>query len=374
MISISLCMIVRNEEAVLQRCLDSVKDLVDELVIVDTGSTDRTREIAAAYTPHVYDFPWIDDFSAARNFAFDQATREYCMWLDADDLFEEKDREAFREMKERLTSEVDAVMLPYHIAFDETGKPTFSYERERIVRRGMFRWQGRVHETIPVGGQVLHERAAVCHHKIATSDNSRNLDIYERQIAQGEPLTPRDRFYYSRELLYHQRYEEAEQQLRQFLEEGKGWRENNLEACRCLALCYKQLGKEEEALRALLDSLRYDAPRAEICCDIGLWFLEQEEYAVAVFWYELALSRTQEMTNGGFILSECTGYIPCIQLCVCLDRLGRKEEAAAWNERAEQFRPGTDACRLNREYFRQQGICGKVPDESIGDSRKNRQS
>lgn len=66
----SLCMIVKNEEAVLKDCLDSLQALMDEIIIVDTGSTDRTKEIAAQYTDKIYDFQWCNDFSAARNFAF----------------------------------------------------------------------------------------------------------------------------------------------------------------------------------------------------------------------------------------------------------------------------------------------------------------
>ena len=73
MVSISLCMIVRDEEAVLGRCLDSVRGLMDEMILVDTGSVDRTKEIAAEYTDRVYEFTWIDDFAAARNFAFSKA-------------------------------------------------------------------------------------------------------------------------------------------------------------------------------------------------------------------------------------------------------------------------------------------------------------
>ena len=76
MITISLCMIVKNEERILARCLDSVKDLVDEIIIVDTGSADATKRIAAEYTDKIYDFTWIDDFSAARNFAFSKAVLE----------------------------------------------------------------------------------------------------------------------------------------------------------------------------------------------------------------------------------------------------------------------------------------------------------
>ncbi|MER2072437.1 MAG: glycosyltransferase family 2 protein, partial [Psychrobacillus sp.] len=87
MITISLCMIVKNEEEVIGRCLASVKDIVDEINIVDTGSTDQTKEIVKQYTNRIFDFKWIDDFAAARNYSFEQATKEYILWLDADDVF-----------------------------------------------------------------------------------------------------------------------------------------------------------------------------------------------------------------------------------------------------------------------------------------------
>ena len=86
MATLSLCMIVKNEEAVLSRCLESIKDAVDEIIIVDTGSSDATKEIAKKYTDLVYDFKWINNFSAARNFSFSKASKDYIIWLDADDV------------------------------------------------------------------------------------------------------------------------------------------------------------------------------------------------------------------------------------------------------------------------------------------------
>src|SRR6478736_8097581 len=78
-------MIVRDEEQNLEACLAPIADLFDEIVIVDTGSTDGTKEIARRFTPHVHDFPWCDDFSAARNESLKYATGDWIFWLDADD-------------------------------------------------------------------------------------------------------------------------------------------------------------------------------------------------------------------------------------------------------------------------------------------------
>ena len=151
MVSISLCMIVRNEEKVLGRCLACVQGFADEIIIVDTGSTDRTKEIAFSFTDKVYDFKWKDDFAAARNFAFSKGTGDYLFWLDADDVLLSSDRQKLLALKAELDGTADVVMLPYHTGFDEQGRPTFFCYRERLLKTSAhFRWQGAVHECIPV--------------------------------------------------------------------------------------------------------------------------------------------------------------------------------------------------------------------------------
>ena len=112
MTTVSLCMIVRNEEKVLARCLDSVRGIADEICITDTGSTDKTREIARKYGT-VQAFPWCDDFSAARNFSFAQARMDYTLWLDADDVLLSSDRQKLLALKAELDGTADVVMLPY---------------------------------------------------------------------------------------------------------------------------------------------------------------------------------------------------------------------------------------------------------------------
>jgi len=80
MTTISLCLITKNEELFLEQCLNSVKDLVDEIIIVDTGSIDKTKEIAKKFTDKIYDFEWCDDFSKARNEFFKYATKDWILF------------------------------------------------------------------------------------------------------------------------------------------------------------------------------------------------------------------------------------------------------------------------------------------------------
>ena len=84
----SLTMIVKDEEHNISKCLSSVAGLFDEIVVVDTGSKDRTREIAREFGARVFDFVWVDDFAAARNAALARATGDYAFWLDADDVID----------------------------------------------------------------------------------------------------------------------------------------------------------------------------------------------------------------------------------------------------------------------------------------------
>ena len=95
-------MIVKNEEANIPNCLASVAGLFDEIVVVDTGSTDRTREIAREFGARVFEFAWIDDFAAARNEALARATGDYAFWLDADDVVEPDQREKLEALFDGL--------------------------------------------------------------------------------------------------------------------------------------------------------------------------------------------------------------------------------------------------------------------------------
>lgn len=345
-------MIVKNEEKTLERCLNSVCGVVDEIVIVDTGSSDRTMEIAAKFTEKVYQDPWRDDFAAARNFSFSKAHMEYCMWLDADDVLEPTEREKFLHLKQSLPPDTDMVMMKYNTSFDESDNPVFSYYRERLIRNvPQYRWAGEVHEVITPAGNILYSDISVSHRKNGPGDPDRNLRIYRGLIESGKELEPRQLYYYGRELYYHREYEEAVSVFRRFLDLPDGWVENKIEACSVCADCYYKLGKSDYALQTLLRSLSFDTPRAELCCDIGSHFLNRGDYQNAIYWYETALTRKRNDRIGGFVLPDCYDYIPLLQLCVCHDRLGEREKAKAYNEKAGFCKPYSKSYLYNKQYF-----------------------
>ncbi|MCM3410145.1 glycosyltransferase [Metabacillus litoralis] len=120
---ISLCMIVKNEEKVIERCLSSVSPLVDEVIIVDTGSNDSTKELAGKFTSNIYDFTWINDFSAARNYAASKANGEWILVLDADEFVDEENFKQFKQELKDNKGEFDAYsakILNFTGAFGES--------------------------------------------------------------------------------------------------------------------------------------------------------------------------------------------------------------------------------------------------------------
>lgn len=355
MITISLCIIVKNEEKTLGACLESVRDIADEIIVVDTGSNDETKKIAAGYTDEIYDFEWIDDFSAARNFAFSKARMDYILWLDADDRIREEEHAKFVKLKEELPPDVDAVMMKYDTGFDEAGNVNFSYYRERLVKRNRnFRWREPVHEHLALGGNVLNADIHIMHAKTGAHEGGRNIRIYEAMLAAGKELSPRGTYYYARELKDNGRHADAAQQFRRFLDEGKGWREDNIAACGELARCYAALGDKKAEFRALTQSFLYDAPRAELCCQLGYHFKGKEEYRLAAFWFETALRLEEPKDGWGFVQHDCYGYIPCLECAVCYDKLGDPVKAELYNEMTARYKPDSPAVLYNRRYFQGQ--------------------
>lgn len=135
-------MIVRNEERFIEECLLSIKEVVDEVVIVDTGSTDRTMEIALQYGAKVYDFPWTGDFAAARNRALEHSGGEWILYIDADERLRPADKSYVRDILS------DRGKAGYTVRFYPIVGYTF-YREYRIFRNDpRIRFEGVIHESM----------------------------------------------------------------------------------------------------------------------------------------------------------------------------------------------------------------------------------
>ena len=346
---LSVCMIVKNEELILRRILSQVVSFADEIVIVDTGSTDNTKDIAFEYTDKVYDFKWVDDFSLARNFAFDKAVGDYLMWLDADDYIDKEVCDRIKELKCNLVA--DCVMCPYAVSFDGE-RVTYWYYRERIMKNcPLARFEGFIHEAVaPFGTIIYNNDIMIKHKKEKQTESGRNLKIFDSAIKNGKSLDARLTYYYGRELFYNERYEDAFKVLNDFIS-MKGFMVNLVDACMILSELSRCLrnGLEEYYL---FKALKFGVPTSELLCKIGHLFFDKIDYETAIFWYETALRVGENAEKGAFVDLNFCEYIPNIQLCVCYYKLGNIAKSIKCNNRALKAMPKSDIAKQNKKFLK----------------------
>lgn len=144
---ISVCIITKNEQDNLKECLTRLKPFGFEIVVVDTGSTDASRETARTFTPAVYDFPWCDDFSAARNFAASKASNEYIFMLDTDEFIEALDKDLLMSLIRKNPDKIGRIHRKN--PFEGTEEEMSADERiSRIFSKKLYHYEGRIHEQL----------------------------------------------------------------------------------------------------------------------------------------------------------------------------------------------------------------------------------
>lgn len=205
-------MIVRDEAANLPACLKSCADLFDELVIVDTGSTDATKEIAQSFGANVVDFEWRDDFSAARNESLRHATGESVFWLDADDRLDETNRGQLGALLERLAPETAYLMQC--VSHDAFGQIHAGEQARLFPNRETIHWIERIHERLLLGDIQLARSSVVVGHVGYLAEDKvqrkalRNMRLLRLALADT-PDDPRMLFHLAGECLTLDRVAEA---------------------------------------------------------------------------------------------------------------------------------------------------------------------
>lgn len=349
MITISLCMIVKNEERFIQRCLECVKDITDEIIIVDTGSNDRTKEIASWYTSKVYDFEWIDDFSAARNFCFSKATMDYIYTADADEIIDEENIRKFLLLKNTISPNVDVVEMQYGNQLEKGSTYNFDVEnRPKLFKRlRTFRWIDPIHEVINYNNSVLTSDIKIVH-KPENAHFQRDFSIFDKITCNGQALNSRLHMMYARELFIcgtHEDFYNAFDYFNTSLT-SSSLNPNDKRLSYCILARYYNLKSDAHNLFKVITKTLNGVASSEICCELGTYYMNKEDYEEALYWYYLASSAASADLNIDYMQ-----FIPNIQMCHCFIKLGNMTEAAQHNSLAEFYKPNHPFVLANKEIL-----------------------
>lgn len=333
MATISLCMIVKNEALVLERCLNSLQGIVDEMIIVDTGSEDQTKEIAGRYTEHLYDFAWQDDFSAARNFSFSKATMEYIYTADADEVLDEVNRKRFMDLKRALLPEIDIVQMLYcnQLTYNTTYNFDEEYRPKLYKRLRSFCWEEPVHERVRLEPVIFDSEIRVLH--CPTSNHgSRDFRVFQKCIKNQGGLSRHLHEMYARELLIagtESDFLEAEAYFKAEVSNPQRSGDEVKEAACILTRAARIRRDAVGMLKYTAKALCAGAP-SEICFELGEYYKAMGEYDEAILWYYNAAYETDS------ILSLKHGReLPMEGLIACYEALGQRKMAAEYRRELE---------------------------------------
>lgn len=300
MTTFSLCMIVKNESAVLRRCLASIADIMDEIIIVDTGSTDNTREIAAEYTDKIYDYTWINDFADARNFAFSKASMDYIYSADADEVLDEVNRQRLIQLKAAILPEIEIVQMYYVTPpeYNTTSNFIKEYRPKLYKRLRTFTWIDAVHETVRLD-PVIYDSDIEILHLPQNLHSGRDFGIFRSVCEKEGKLSAKLHAMYAKELFISggdEDFVQAEDIFTHTLSQPDAT-EDMLKEAICVLCHLKRITGQTDAFFSLAFKLMPDAICSEISYEIGCYFMEKEDYMEAIQWFETAACRSQAIID-----------------------------------------------------------------------------
>jgi tetratricopeptide (TPR) repeat protein len=341
--SLGLAMIVRDCAESLNMCLINSDKLFDEIVIVDTGSTDNTKEIALQYTNKVHDFIWVNDFSKARNFSFDLMTTDFIMWLDGDDTILPEDQEKIKKL-DYMNKEI--IICPYHYSHDEFGITECILQRERIVKRSLgLKWQKPIHEYLPIHGKKISKENIVIHHNKRHNNTQRNLEILQEIVKVDKD--PRNLFYLGKELSALGKIKEAIESLEKFVTLDSWW-EDVFFAYNIIAKSYLLLNNNEKFFENIFKSIEIEPQRAEPYYDLGDFYFNKKNWSKAIFWYTQCITIKRPAYLLSFYYPQYYTWKPWLALCLCYNNMGNIQKAYECNEEFLKYRPDDKRGHNNR--------------------------
>ena len=335
MITISLCMIVKNEEEILERCLSSISEIMDEMIIVDTGSTDSTKKIASKFTNKIYDFTWTGSFADARNFSFSKASMEYIYCADADEYLDEKNKARFLLMKRGLLPEIEIVQMLYCNQLSHNTIYNFDREyRPKLYKRlRTLVWEGAIHEAVRIEPIIYDSEIEIIHMPTA-NHSARDILAFEKLHSSGVRLSKRLHNIYAKELFISGKDQDFVNALPTFLEtvEDTTRSLDEIKEASCVIACaYRILNNNHNFFKYALKDVATNSC-SEMCYELGRYYENHEEYPEAVIWFYNAAFETESILN-----IHLGGDLPLYAISRCYEKIGNKEDAAHYLQLAKEW-------------------------------------
>lgn len=262
---ISVCLIAKNEEAHIEECLKRLKPYHYEIVLTDTGSSDRTLEIAAKYTKQIYHFDWVNDFSAAKNFCLARASHDWVLSLDCDEYLESIDEKELSRLMEQYPQSAGRILIRNRITTPEATGDFVSFENVRVsrfVNRNYFHFTGAVHEQL----EPIHDDAA--HHaQPAPSITASSVSATCRPANAPKPGFLPKTTYLAPISVLHVGYDGTKEEM-----------------CK----------KARRNIALLEQELSVNGPDAYLYYQLGQSYMKLEDYGKAYEWFEQGLSMDVE--------------------------------------------------------------------------------
>ena len=298
---VSLCMIVRDNSRTLGACLESIAPWVDEMIVVDTGSTDDTREIAQLAGAQVFEFPWCDDFAAARNESLRHASGEWLFWMDSDDTISGECGRQLRELAVSCSeSAPDAYVMQVHCPGPPGSPDVTVVDHVKMFRNDpRLRFEGRIHEQIlpavrRVGGEIRWTDVFVAHsgseHTLEARKRKqqRDLRLLELELAD-HPDHPFVLFNLGMTYADMDEPERAIGYLEQCLRVSSPEESHVRKAYALLAGCQLQIEHHDDCRALLQQGLELYDGDAELLFRLGVLEQKLTNHKAAIAAYEGAL-------------------------------------------------------------------------------------
>lgn len=375
-ITISQCMIVRDEEENIERALSWGRGTVDEQIVVDTGSRDRTAEIARSLGAKVFDFPWEDDFAKAKNFAISKAKGDWIAFLDADERMAEEGAVGLKGILRRLSPSVEALWAGL-VNLDGRGGVQNVGRQIRIFKNlpGLC-YRRRIHEQLgfsdghPMRTADMTDSLFIYHtgytEEAGKKKSGRNLRIL-RKALQESPETSDLCGYMGDEYASLSDTARARLWYEKALERMEPCRENSRDRETFSAFMKLEAGEGDEArLRELYEEARGRFPHTAVYDYIvGHFAASQGRYNEGAGLMKRALEKAERWEKeNGWMMESGEGIDLLENLALCCGWSGRLEECIFYGQRFLSIRPY--AMNVLKEVFNAAFRQGNTPEEAMG--------